>query len=300
MKTLAGSNKVGEISAVHILVKSGGFAGGTADCSGYVRGMGQKFDVTIPVVDEVTGDRRCHNVRFGSVDGELCNFGRGQAIFDGALSDGCLISLKVGDSRDITTAIEVIAALLRAGAEIVIYCITCEAKPVKVGDSIMQPATNFMMRRASLQRIYQAQGESMFDVADTSSQFAFVRMDGKTPRLRVNFKTIPADCWFDAAPIPMHFDNDFGGQAYESVNADSVASANGIEVFDSGLVTIDGAALPKAMRTGEAQLLAAIINANGEAVKAPNRQTPKTMKEKMGHASKHIETVRGKGYRWVA
>jgi DNA-binding response OmpR family regulator len=54
------------------------------------------------------------------------------------------------------------------------------------------------------------------------------------------------------------------------------------------------------MRTGEAALLAAIINANGEAVKAPNRQTAKVVKQKLGSASARIETVRGKGYRWVA
>jgi hypothetical protein len=66
------------------------------------------------------------------------------------------------------------------------------------------------------------------------------------------------------------------------------------------MVTVEGVELSKPMRAGEANLLAAIINAKGEAVQAPNRQTAKVVKQKLGDASARIVTVRGKGYRWVA
>jgi hypothetical protein len=126
-------------------------------------------------------------------------------------------------------------------------------------------------------------------------------MDGDYPRLRVHWASVPARLWIDATAIPFHGNDDLpGAVTWESVNAAPIAESAGVAVYDSGMVTVEGVKIAKSMRTGEAKLLAAIINANGEAVEAPNRQTPTTMKKKLGDASIRIQTVRGKGYRWVA
>lgn len=299
-KTLAGSSKVGEITFVAALEAAGGTAGGSAKCAGIIRGLSAATGVEVPVVDEVTGDRRTHNVRFGSPDGDLCNFGRGQMIFDGALPSGKLISVKVNDSRDITTAVPVINALLDAGSDVIVYSVTCDSKPVREGDTVMQPATNMKMRRLSMQRVYQAQGQAMWNVADASTQFAFVRMDGNTPRLRVNFRTVPESCWIDAEYTEIHFEDDFSeGTVYESANeAAPIAEANGVKVWNSGKVQIDGHTLM--LREAMVPVLAAIINAKGEPVQAPCRVTINQMKKKLGHASEFIKNKRGKGYYWAA
>jgi hypothetical protein len=126
-------------------------------------------------------------------------------------------------------------------------------------------------------------------------------LDGDRPRLRVHWASVPARLWIDAQAVAFHTNDDLPGTVtYESVNAAPIANCSGVSVYDSGKVTVDGVEIAKPMRTGEAALLAAIINAKGEAVQAPNRQTAKVVKQKLGHASARIETVRGKGYRWVA
>jgi hypothetical protein len=88
--------------------------------------------------------------------------------------------------------------------------------------------------------------------------------------------------------------------AYESVDAVAIAECANVAVYESGKVTVDGAEIAKPMRMKEAQMLAAILKGNGEAVKVDCRQTATTMKKKLGDASVRIQTVRGKGYRVVA
>jgi hypothetical protein len=157
------------------------------------------------------------------------------------------------------------------------------------------------MRRASLKAIIEAQGSEAWEIGDRGDRFAFCRLDGERPRLRIHWAAVPANLWIDAQAVAFHTNDDLPGTvSYESVNAAPIADCSGVAVYDSGKVTIEGVELAKPMRTGEAALLAAIINANGEAVKAPNRQTAKVVKQKLGDASARIETVRGKGYRWVA
>jgi hypothetical protein len=298
LKVLASKRRVVEITAVQEIVAAGGYAGGTSACAGFIRGAAKSAGVSLPVTDEVCASRRTHSL---TMRGELLNLGRGQQIFDAALSTGRLVSIKGGDSRDITVAVDACRAFIEAGGDVTLYHLQGNAATIREGQTTVEPATDLTMRRISLAAIIEAQGPESWEVSDSSEQFAFCRMDGKHLRLRVNFRTVPANLWVDAQAVAFHTNDDLPGTvSYESVNTTTIATASGVAVYDSGKVTVEGIELSKPMRTGEAELLAAIINANGEAVKTSNRQTPKTMKQKMGHASKHIETVRGKGYRWVA
>tara|TARA_B100000809_G_scaffold244703_1_gene270866 strand:- start:407 stop:1315 length:909 start_codon:yes stop_codon:yes gene_type:complete len=298
LKVLASKRRVVEITAVQEIVAAGGYAGGTSACAGFIRGAAKSAGVSLPVTDEVCASRRTHSL---TMRGELLNLGRGQQIFDAALSTGRLVSIKGGDSRDITVAVDACRAFIEAGGDVTLYHLQGNAATIREGQTTVEPATDLTMRRISLAAIIEAQGPESWEISDSSEQFAFCRMDGKHPRLRVNFRTVPANLWIDAQAVAFHTNDDLPGTvSYESVNAAPIATASGVSVYDSGKVTVDGVEIAKPMRTGEAALLAAIINANGEAVKAANRQTAKVVKQKLGHASARIETVRGKGYRWVA
>jgi hypothetical protein len=297
-KVLASSKRVVEITAVQKIVAEGGFAGGTSSCAGFIRGAARSVGVTLPITDEVCASRRTHNITMG---GEHLNLGRGQQIFDAALSTGRLISIKGGDSRDITVAVDACRDFIEAGGDVILYHLQGNAETIFKGQTTIEPATDLMMRRASLKAIIEAQGPESWEISDSKEQFAFCRMDGNRPRLRIHWASVPASLWIDAQAVAFHTNDDLPGTvAYESVNAAPIAESAGVAVYDSGMVTVEGVELSKPMRSGEAALLAAIINANGEAVKAPNRQTAKVVKQKLGDASARIETVRGKGYRWVA
>lgn len=295
-KVLASKRRVVEATAVHQIVEAGGFAGGTSGCAGFIRGAARAAGVTLPVTDEVCAERRTHDL---TMNGESLNLGRGQQIFDAALSSGRLVSIKGGDSRDVTVAVEALRAFIEAGGDVTMYHVTGEAETIREGQTIVEPATNLMMRRASLAAIIEAQGPAAWDFSDSTEQFAFLRMDGKYPRFRIHWSTVPAHCFIDATAIPFHAEDDMGEVAHESVNAAPIAECANVAVYESGKVTVDGAEIAKPMRSKESDLLAAIIKANGEAVKGC-RVTFGTMKKKLGDASVRIETVRGKGYRWVA
>lgn len=295
-KVLASKRRVVEATAVHQIVEAGGFAGGTSGCAGFIRGAARAAGVTLPVTDEVCAERRTHDL---TMNGESLNLGRGQQIFDAALSSGRLVSIKGGDSRDVTVAVEALRAFIEAGGDVTMYHVTGEAETIREGQTVVEPATNLMMRRASLAAIIEAQGPTAWDFSDSTEQFAFLRMDGKYPRFRIHWSTVPAHCFIDATAIPFHANDDMGEVGFESVNAAPIAECASVAVYESGKVTVEGAEIAKPMRSKESDLLAAIINGKGEPVTGC-RQTATTMKKKLGHASKHVETVRGKGYRWVA
>lgn len=298
LKVLASKRRVVEITAVQEIVADGGHAGGTSSCAGFIRGAAAAVGVTLPVTDEVCASRRTHSL---TMRGELLNLGRGQQIFDAALSTGRLVSIKGGDSRDVTVAVEACRSFIEAGGDVILYHLQGNAATIREGQTTVEPATDLTMRRASLKAIIEAQGSEAWEIGDRGDRFAFCRLDGERPRLRIHWAAVPASLWIDAQAVAFHTNDDLPGTvAYESVNAAPIANCSGVAVYDSGMVTVEGVELSKPMRKGEADLLAAIINANGEAVKAPNRQTAKVVKQKLGDASARIETVRGKGYRWVA
>jgi len=241
-------------------------------------------------------DRAKHNV---SMMGERLNLGRGTIGVDGALATGRLVSFKGGDSRDVTVAVEAMRRFVKAGGDIILYHLGGDFEVVREGERVAKPATNLTMRRVSLAALVKAQGEAAWELGDRDGRFLFVRMDGKRPRLRVHWNGIPQSLWIDSRPVAFHGNDDLPGQVtHEVVAAQPIASSAGVCVFDSNLVTIDGEAT-KPMRTAEARILAAIIKANGEPVEAC-RQTMATMKRRLGRASTHVKTVRGKGYRWEA
>jgi len=176
LKVLASKRRVVEITAVQEIVESGGSAGGTSDCAGLIRGAAQAVGVTLPVTDEVCADRRTHSL---TMRGELLNLGRGQQIFDAALSSGRLVSIKGGDSRDVTTAVDACRSFIEAGGDVILYHLQGTAATVLEGQTTIEPATDLTMRRISLAAIVEAQGSAAWEISDSSEQFAFCRMDGK-------------------------------------------------------------------------------------------------------------------------
>ena len=128
LKVLASKRRVVEITAVQEIVESGGSAGGTSDCAGLIRGAAQAVGVTLPVTDEVCADRRTHSL---TMRGELLNLGRGQQIFDAALSSGRLVSIKGGDSRDVTVAVEACRTFVEAGGDVILYHLQGNAATIR-------------------------------------------------------------------------------------------------------------------------------------------------------------------------
>ena len=215
--------KIVEITAVSAIVKAGGApAGARAGWSrfaDYARVHGFSMDHT----DETAARQRKTDLY--TVDGERINPGRGERIFDAvvkapviglehALFEYIPVSIKAGDSRDISVDIPALRAWVESGAPLWVYCLQGEAEAVHYRQGIVEPAKNITMRRINLTEVINSQEADAWSV-EGPKRYAFLRImkvNGYSyERFRVNWKSVPASLWLDkdyiefnpAAPLPL-------------------------------------------------------------------------------------------------
>ena len=296
-------NRVIEATVAALTENAGGWSGGTHGGNGMIRGAAAAVGVKFPVVDEMTAGRRTHEDRIIGCD-DIMNKGKGGAIDrispEGDLiSDKGVIRKKNGKASwaqvNITMTIGPVRDFIKAGGDIILCMVLGDVAEIEDGQTEIPMATGLMMRRASLKRIIEAQGDDAWIVGERGERFAFCRDDRGYARLCAYLPALPESVWFDSEFVPFNASTaDLEtGVSYESVDAKVIASGAGICVYDSNRVTVDGENA-KAMTMKEAALLSAIIKSD-EPVKGC-RQTLKTVKQKLGHAGERIQNKRGKGY----
>ena len=152
--------------------------------------------------------------------GNRCGIGRGEKIFDamatvpvagGWIRDSYPVSLKGGDSRDLTTDIDTARAIVEAGVALWVWCLEGSSpdagREVSPGElAIVGDPTGVTVRRINVTPFLR---DTMTDweMGPRAGRAAFVRVNkiGKYvyPRLRVSWKDVPARYWQDEAPIAL-------------------------------------------------------------------------------------------------
>lgn len=151
-----------------------------------------------------------------SPDGRRVNIGRGQLVWDAVLPGGGaiwtrLVSLKCGDSRDLSTKTELVRALVEAGFPIWVWC--CEGSSPDARANLipgvrydLARVENIKVRRINVTPVL-ADFMETWDMVQSNGQVAHVRaMKVKTyryPRVRVEWKKVPERYWLDADYRPL-------------------------------------------------------------------------------------------------
>lgn len=166
--------------------------------------------------------------------GNRLGLGRGEKIFDamatvavagGFLRDSYPVSLKGGDSRDLTTDVPLARAIVEAGLALWVWCLEGDApdagREVFPGEvATVADPTGVTVRRINVTPFLR---DTMtdWDMGPRAGRAAFVRANkvGKYvyPRLRVSWKDVPARYWQDEAPIPL-------AQAFTEISVDEAVN----------------------------------------------------------------------------
>ena len=193
-------------------------AGGTGNGAKYIAAFCREFGLEFAHTDETVAARRGSELYMG---GERLNNGRGERLFDavvaapiiglgGAVVEKIPVSLKGGDSRDISTDIPLVRAAVEAGAPIWVYILDGAAVAVEYDDGIrvdVEPARGMTMRRINVTPLLRDCITDWSKAGDSKATPAFIRENkvkkaGKTYlRVRVNWNKVPAHYWLDAVPV---------------------------------------------------------------------------------------------------
>jgi len=174
------------------------------------------FGVPYRATDEDTATRRGSELYMAGV---RLNNGRGEIFGDCALrvpivrSGNLLaeipVSLKGGDSRDVSTDIPWMKAAVAAGMPLWVYLLDGDASPVEYTDGVrtdVPPATGLTMRRINVQPLLRDCITDWSKAGDSKAAPAFVRVNKQGSytylRVRVNWNNVPAHYWLDTVPVP--------------------------------------------------------------------------------------------------
>lgn len=153
------------------------------------------------------------------MNGVRVNNGRGERLFDAATWKGVPVSLKAGDSRDITLWKEgekgVARLYVEAGAPIWCYRISAPKGVVgdfsyREGEEAHIPAPDLSqvtMRRVNITPVIMENLKS-WERTEVAGQMVRVRADDRNngknryDRLNINFALVPQEYWLDKEPIP--------------------------------------------------------------------------------------------------
>lgn len=190
-------------------------AAGTGEGAFYMEAFCKSFGVDFRRTNEEDANRR-KSVLF--MNGERLNNGRGEIFGDcilrvpivksGALLAEIPVSLKGGDSRDISTDIPFIRAAVEQGMPLWCYILDGDACEVEYADGErvdVPPARNLTMRRINVTPLLRDCIGDWTQAGDSKAAPAFIR-DNKVGkysylRVRVNWNKVPAHYWLDAAPV---------------------------------------------------------------------------------------------------
>jgi len=197
--------KVMEITAQFIARKAGGVDCGTSRSASILSAYAGEAGVEFRPTDEETAKFR--KTQIFTPDGQRVNPGRGEMMFDAHMPAGGFlvpVSLKGGDSRDLTTAVSLVRAWVDAGLPIWVYCLSGEAEKFKGKAGIMKYATGLTMRRIDATPVIRDFLASWEISPEASTVRVRANKVGKYlyPRLNINWKKVPASYWLDAEPIP--------------------------------------------------------------------------------------------------
>lgn len=191
-------------------------AGGTSKMAGAMSAYCRSFGVPYRATDEDSAVRRGSELFMGGV---RLNNGRGEIFGDcimqspicrsGGLLAEIPVSLKGGDSRDLSTDIPWMKAACEAGMPLWVYLLDGTASEVIYTDGIrvdVAPATGLMMRRINVLPLLRDCITDWTQAGDSKVYPAFIRVNKQGPytylRVRVNWKSVPDRYWLDAAPVP--------------------------------------------------------------------------------------------------
>lgn len=168
--------------------------------------------------DEDTAKRRRSLV---FMNGKRVNNGRGERLFDSATIGGIPISLKAGDSRDITLWKQgekgIARLFVEAGAPIWCYRISAPKRMIsdfsyREGEEAHVPAPDLnlvTMRRIDIRPVILENLRS-WERTEEDGVMVRVRKDDRTnngtvyhyDRLNINFRLVPDRYWLDKEPVP--------------------------------------------------------------------------------------------------
>ena len=188
---------------------------GTGEGAYHFRGFCEHFGVAFRHTDETTAARRGSELY---LNGQRLNNGRGEVFGDcivrvpivksGALLAEIPVSLKGGDSRDISTDISFIRSAVEQGMPLWCYLLDGDADEVTYADGVrvdVEPARNLTMRRINVTPLLRDCIGDWTQAGDSKVYPAFIRSNkvGKYEylRVRVNWNKVPAHYWLDAAPV---------------------------------------------------------------------------------------------------
>ena len=206
------NGKAVEASIIDAMIRAGGVDVG--DPGRHNGEMGLAFgEMGWEIVNETA---KAAKYEVYSPDGRRVNIGRGQLIWDAILPGGGviwqrLVSLKCGDSRDLSTKTSLVKALVEAGFPIWAWC--CEgSSPDR--RALLQPGVRFDLARVENIRVRRINVTPVlvdfletWDMVPSAGQVAHVRAmkvgKYKYPRVRVNWKKVPPSYWLDGGYRPL-------------------------------------------------------------------------------------------------
>lgn len=211
---------MGKMSGGKVLECTAGLAawasGGSSRMAGAMGAFCGNFGVPYRATDEDTASRRGSELYMAGV---RLNNGRGEIFGDcvmqvpivrsGNLLAEIPVSLKGGDSRDISTDIPWMKAAVLAGMPLWCYLLDGDSAEVVYTDGIrvnVAPATGLTMRRINVTPLLRDCITDWTTAGDSKAAPAFIRVNKQGPytylRVRVNWNSVPLAYWHDAEPVP--------------------------------------------------------------------------------------------------
>tara|TARA_Y100000114_G_scaffold14058_2_gene11371 strand:- start:5040 stop:5978 length:939 start_codon:yes stop_codon:yes gene_type:complete len=234
--------------------------------------------------------------------GNFINFGRGMGMFDAAIPTEMgpvPVAFKSGSASDITMECDEFFQLEKAGAPFWLIQVNGDATvPTRLVGEV-EPAENLTMRRINLMdlvRYERSIGNDPRKVAEKGvkdNRAIYTRLDRGYPRLAIRWSKVPAHVWMDAEPVPFAAELPAPSREIVPKKIRPLVCRGPFRVF-MHKIEMDGEVVT--LRKGERDLLRAICLAkSGEFVEAKNRQTIKTLRERLGVHGELIQTKRSEG-----
>jgi hypothetical protein len=191
--------------------------GGTGEAARWIGRFCDEFGVDFSHTDEETAGRRLSNLW---MQGRRLNNGRGERLFDavlaapiagmaGAVREFIPVSLKGGDSRDISTDIPFVQSCVEAGMPIWVFLLDGQAEDLTYENGVhtdVPPAGALTMRRIDIQPLLRDCITEWDKAGDSKAAPAFIRKakvgEYEYLRLRVNWNRVPDHYWLDSTPVP--------------------------------------------------------------------------------------------------
>jgi len=207
--------KVIEATASMAIRAAGGEPGGSGRFTRLVNQFTRLWGIGYPHIDEERAEKRRSLLFMG---GERLNNGRGAVAFDATVlapvpgGDRVIetpVSLKGGDSRDITTKITFLRPAVEAGMPLWVYLLDArEAQNVEYEDGVLldvAPARGLTMRRINIAPLLRDYVHDWTDAGDSAhpAHLRWMTSNGsRYLRARVTWNRVPERYWLDREPVP--------------------------------------------------------------------------------------------------